>query len=77
VSGVFVESVDEGGWAAVARLAVGDIVMGIDGKAVSSVAEAEAKLNEIRAAKPRRVVLHVKRGAGEMFVEVEPGWSTQ
>lgn len=77
VSGVFVESVDEGGWAAVAKLAVGDIVMGIDGKAVSSVAEAEAKLNEIRAAKPRRVVLHVKRGAGEMFVEVEPGWSTQ
>lgn len=77
VKGVVVEAVDEGGWAALARLAVGDIIMAVAGRQVADVAEVEAIMVGITSDKPRHVVLHVKRDAKELFVEMEPGWRSQ
>ena len=71
--GVLVEAVREGGWAALAHLADGDILMAIDGATVSDVAEVQKSMERIAAAKPRAVVLQVRRGVRTFFVEMQTG----
>ena len=71
--GVLVEAVREGGWAALAHLADGDILLAIDGEAVGDVAEVQKKMEKIAAAKPRAVVLQVRRGVRSFFVEMLTG----
>lgn len=75
VFGVVIESVDEGGWAAVARLAVGDILTEVDGTPVKTVSDLETRMDAVKKAKSANVVFHVRRGIREMFVEVQPNWS--
>ena len=71
--GVLVETVREGGWAALAHLADGDILLAIDGEAVGDVAEVQKKMEKIAASKPRAVVLQVRRGVRSFFVEMLTG----
>jgi serine protease Do len=71
--GVLVEAVREGGWAALAHLADGDIVLAIDGDSVGDVADVQKKMEQIAAAKPKAVVLHVRRGVRTFFVEMLTG----
>ena len=71
--GVLVETVREGGWAALAHLADGDILLAIDGAAVGDVAEVQKKMETIAASKPRAVVLQVRRGLRSFFVEMLTG----
>ena len=71
--GVLVEAVREGGWAALAHLADGDILLAIDGEAVADVADVQKKMERIAAAKPPAVVLQVRRGVRMFFVEMQTG----
>jgi serine protease Do len=71
--GVLVEAVREGGWAALAHLGDGDIVLAIDGEPVADVADVQKKMERIATAKPRAVVLHVRRGIRTFFVEMLTG----
>ena len=71
--GVLVEAVREGGWAALAHLADGDILLAIDGASVGDVAEVQKKMETIAASKPRAVVLPVRRGVRSFFVEMLTG----
>ncbi len=71
--GVLVEAVREGGWAALAHLGDGDIVLAIDGEPVADVADVQKKMERIATAKPRAVVLHVRRGVRTFFVEMLTG----
>ena len=72
--GVLVEAVSEGGWAALAHLAEGDLVLAIDGEAVADVEAVEKKMRRIAEAKPANVVLQVRRGIRTFFVEMQGGW---
>jgi serine protease Do len=72
--GVLVETVREGGWAALGHLADGDVVLAIDGQPAADVAAVQAKMEAIGKAKPSSVVLKVKRGIRTFFVELETGW---
>ena len=72
--GVFVEGVSRGGWADLAQLNSGDIILAVDGKPIASVAELEAAMKSIAAAKPAFVILHVRRGVRTRFIEVQPAW---
>jgi serine protease Do len=72
--GVLVDAVREGGWAALAHLADGDILLTIDGDAVADVEAVQAKLAQIAKAKPRSVVFKVRRGIRTFFVELETSW---
>ena len=72
--GVLVDAVREGGWAALAHLAVGDLLLGIDGEPVENVEAVEKVMTRIAAAKPSSVVLRVHRGIRTFFVEMEPVW---
>lgn len=72
--GVLVEAVREGGWAALGHLADGDFLMAIDGEPVATVEAVQKKMERIAEAKPRAVVLKVRRGIRTFFVELQTGW---
>jgi len=72
--GVLITSVESGGWAALAHLAVGDIVLKVDGKPMASLADLRARMKEIAAAKARRTVFFLRRGVHTLYLELEPAW---
>ena len=72
--GVLVEAVREGGWAALAHLADGDLILAVDGEVVADVAALQKKMEAIAVAKPASVVMHVRRGFRTFFVEMQTGW---
>ena len=72
--GVLVDAVREGGWAALAHLAVGDLLLAIDETTVADVQAVQAKMAAIAAAKPSSVVFRVKRGLRTFFVELQGSW---
>ncbi|MCX5859633.1 MAG: PDZ domain-containing protein [Proteobacteria bacterium] len=72
--GTLVDAVGSGGWAALAHLAVGDLILAVDGQEISDVEAFTAIMKKINAEKPRRAVLEVKRGIHTTFIELEPSW---
>jgi serine protease Do len=72
--GVRVSAVQPNGWAALAGIGPGDVIVSIDGQVVKTVAEAEKLLKSCRETKPRQVVLFVRRGVNTGFAELEPRW---
>ncbi len=77
LEGVVVESVTEGGWAAVARLAVGDIITRVGDAPVADVDQLKAALDRARESGARSVVFLVRRGIRQLFVEVQPVWTSR
>ncbi|MEN6625995.1 MAG: PDZ domain-containing protein [Candidatus Sumerlaeia bacterium] len=73
-AGVLVSSVQPGSWAALARLAGGDLLVAIDRRGVSSVDEVASLMQEIKKKKPRSVIFEVRRDVHTMFIEIEPLW---
>ena len=69
-----VDGVEPGGWAALARLATGDIITAVDGQPVGSLEALMQTLKAVDAAKPASVVFRVRRGVRTLFVEIEPSW---
>jgi S1-C subfamily serine protease len=74
-SGVFLESVEGAGWAALAGMRVGDLLLEIDAKPVADVAALENAMKALRAAKPPTVTFFVKRGIHTLYLELEPDWA--
>ena len=74
LKGVRISAVQNAGWAALAGLAVGDVLVAVNGEPVDSVAAAREKLLRLRETKPSRVQFFVRHGARTAFVEVEPRW---
>jgi serine protease Do len=74
--GLVVKEVESGGWAALGRLAVGDLLQRVDGQPVPTIAELKAQLDRVAGARARAVVLTVRRGIHTRFVELEPDWSS-
>lgn len=73
--GAYVEAVSEGGWAALARLAVGDVIVAVEGEPTPTAAEAEGAMKRVSAERRRLVTLHVQRGIRDLFVELQPKWT--
>jgi S1-C subfamily serine protease len=76
VQGPIITGVEMGGWAALAHLAVGDIVQSVDGQTVVDASALQLRMKTIEDKKPTRVVFFVRRGVHTLFVEIEPDWST-
>jgi serine protease Do len=74
VAGVLVDSVAEGGWTALAGVRSGDIIMAIDGRAVTNVRDLAANLRELAGKREPAVVFFVQRGARTLFLECRPTW---
>lgn len=73
-SGVYVESVAEGSWAALGGLQPGDVISEINSEPIAGLADLEAAMKQIAQEKPKRVVFKVRRGIHTLFVELEPGY---
>lgn len=74
VQGLRISALQPAGWAALAGLSAGDILLSVDGKPVSTVAELKQMLLGFRETKPRRIVLFGRRGIRTGFFELEPKW---
>jgi len=74
--GVLVNEIKSGGWAALANMYTGDLILGIDGTPIADVACFEKKMKELAAAKPSRVVFQVQRGIYTLYIEIEPKWNS-
>ena len=73
-TGVLVDAVREGGWAALGHLADGDVLLTIDGDPVVDVEAVQRRMAQVAQTKPRSVVFKVRRGIRTFFVELETGW---
>jgi|694.fasta_scaffold08581_12 serine protease Do len=74
ISGVFVERVEPAGWASLAKLALDDLIVSIDGTPTPDVATARKLLATAAEEKRRRLVFFVRRGIHSLFLECEPAW---
>jgi serine protease Do len=72
--GVRIGSAQNAGWAALAGLSSGDILLKIDGQPVAGIAELKATMKKLNESKPRRVAFFIKRGIRTQFIELEPKW---
>ncbi len=72
--GVIVDAIEQGGWAALARLGVGDVILEVDGQSVADVDALAAQLKAAATTRRPAVVLKVRRGIRTLFVELEPVW---
>jgi serine protease Do len=73
-TGVLVDAVREGGWAALGQLADGDVLLTIDGDPVADVEGVQKRMSRIAQERPSSVVFKVRRGLRTFFVELETGW---
>jgi len=74
-SGVMVESVTEGGWAALGHLQSGDLLTALDGLPVPDITALEAAMTRIGTARPRLVVVLIKRDGHQLFLEWRANWA--
>ncbi len=74
--GVLIEKVQPAGWASLARVAGDDVLLAVNGAAVTDVAALKTILAEIKKAKPRRITFFIRRGIHTFFREIEPGWDS-
>ena len=72
--GALVTRVEAGGWAALAHLAVGDVVLSVDGTRVDGAGALRERMERLAAGRPKRVVFFVLRGVQTLFLELEPAW---
>ena len=72
--GVVVDAVQEGGWASLAHLAVGDLILVVNDKHIQDVSSFEEAMNDMNNKKPKVIVFQVLRGVHNMFIELETSW---
>jgi len=72
--GVLVNEVTSGGWAALGRLHVGDLILEIEGDTVTDIDSLRESMERIAEEQPASVVIKVLRGIYTLYVELEPKW---
>jgi serine protease Do len=72
--GVVVDAVQEGGWASLAHMAVGDLILMVNDKHIQDVISFEEAMNDMNIKKNKVIVFQVLRGVHNMFVELETNW---
>jgi S1-C subfamily serine protease len=76
IKGVRVDEVFAAGWAALAHVRTGDLLMAIDGTPTPDVDTAEKLLKAAAEKKVRQLVFFLRRGVHSFYAELEPGWET-
>lgn len=74
IQGVIVEQVEPVGWAGLGGVRGGDLIMRIQGRAITSLEDYRDMMKEIEKDKPERVVMLVLRGVRTNFQFIEPDW---
>jgi serine protease Do len=71
---ILVENVESAGWAALAGLRQGDLLLEVNGNAIADISVMKEIITQIHESKPRQVIFFVKRGIHTLFLELEPEW---
>ncbi|MCO5171853.1 MAG: PDZ domain-containing protein [Planctomycetes bacterium] len=74
VAGVLVTEATSGGWAAMAGLRAGDLIVSVEDRPTPDAATLEQVLAAALEARPRVVRFFVRRGPRTTFVLMEPDW---
>ncbi len=72
--GLMVENVEAAGWAALAGLRQGDVILEVDGEPINAIKAFRKCMENIAEDRSERVVFFVKRGIHTLYVEFEPNW---
>jgi serine protease Do len=72
---LLVENVESAGWASLAGLRQGDLLLRVNGTEVHGVEQMNEVMDQIHQSKPQRVIFFVKRGIHTLFIEIEPEWN--
>jgi len=70
-TGIIVEEVEPGSWAALGELAVNDLILEINKKTVTDVEQFREIMMHLKNEKPRAIVLHILRGIYHEYLELE------
>jgi serine protease Do len=73
-TGVIVDNVSNGSWAALANLIVSDLIIEIADRTINNVSAFEKTMEKIEKDKPKDVVMKIMRGIHTIFIEMEPDW---
>ncbi|HTZ18449.1 MAG TPA: PDZ domain-containing protein [Dissulfurispiraceae bacterium] len=73
--GALVENVGEGGWASLAHLAVGDLIVSVDGTHVTGITDIEGLMKAAERNKAGIVLMQVRRGVHSLFIQIQPAWN--
>ena len=72
--GLMIHNVESAGWASLAGLRQGDLLLMINGANQSKVKAFEKRMNELIENKAKRIIFFVRRGIHTLFLELEPDW---
>ncbi len=72
--GVMVDEVKSGGWGALGRLAVADLILEVDGTPVPDIEAMKEAMDAVDRDHPDAVVFKVLRGIHTFYLELEPKW---
>jgi serine protease Do len=73
-TGAYVESVERGGWTALAGLQPSDLITAIDGRPIASAQDVREAMEAIKKAHPEAVNFQVRRDIHYKFLEIETRW---
>ena len=73
-NGVLVENVESAGWASLAGLRQGDILLKVNKQPVLNIQAMERLMEKIHLEQPAQVTFFVQRGIHTLFLELEPEW---
>lgn len=74
--GVQVEEIKSGSWAELGTLYVGDLILEVNGQAISKVDDLRRAMEQIASEKKSVVTIKVMRGIHTLFLELEPNWKS-
>jgi len=74
LQGVIVETVEQGGWAALGYLSPGDLLLEINKEPIVHVNECKDRMDQIYRDEPDSVVFQVIRGIHRLYLEIKPAW---
>lgn len=72
--GLVVGEVTSGGWASIAGLRSGDVLITINDQPIESIRQFKAMAKRVANEKPKRIKIFVRRGRTTAFVFVQPDW---
>ena len=72
--GLLIHNVEPAGWASLAGLRQGDLLLSIDGTEQDEVGMFEKKMDGLIKQKAKRIIFFVRRGIHTLFLELEPDW---
>ncbi len=75
VEGVFVTEVTSGSWADLAGLALGDVILSVDGHATPNLRQFETVVSRVVRDQREVVTFFVRRGKRTHFLFLEPSWA--